>query len=82
MAGGDLGTNGVNLHWSSSVQPQAGHRTAAGWESPLHCGGVAARGPLLPVLQCIGVIRNFLYVDFGRKMGFVIKGMDQLLEKD
>lgn len=52
-------------------------RAAAGWESSVHCGGV-----LLPVLQRTVVIRNFLHADFGRKMGFAVKGVDQLLEKD
>lgn len=45
------------------------------------CGGVV-KGPLLSLLLHGGVSRTSLYVDFGRKMGFVIKGMDQLLEKD
>lgn len=75
------GTNGVNLLWSSSVQPQ-GCCQAADWESSVHCGGGVVKGPLLSLLLHGGVSRTSLYVDFGRKMGFVIKGMDQLLEKD
>lgn len=48
----------------------------------MRCGGVPFNGPLLPVLQGSKVIRKFLYADFGRKMGFVIKGVDWLLGKD
>lgn len=44
--------------------------------------GVPVNGPLLPVLQASKVVRKFLYADFCRKMGFVIKGVDQLLRKD
>lgn len=40
-------------------------------ESFIHCGGVPFNGPLLLVL-----IRKLLYADLGRKIGFVINGVD------
>lgn len=46
----------------------------------MYCGGVPVNGPFL--LACRVLNRKFLCADFGRKMGFVIKGVDQLLGKD